>query len=45
MPYKIEATCPECGKKAKSIEQIEEAFGFRTIDEKKIPQSWCRNCR
>lgn len=46
MGYKIEATCPCCGKKAEGKDQIEEFFGWRRInDDKTIPQSYCRTCR
>lgn len=46
MPYKIYAECPCCKKRANGINEIEELFGFRTMaNEKKIPQSYCRNCR
>ncbi len=45
MPYVIHAECPQCGKKAEGIEELERLFGFRVIQQKKIPQSWCRDCR
>ncbi len=45
MPYKIEAICPKCGKKANGLSGIEVKFGWRIINGKKIPQAYCRNCR
>jgi len=46
MPYDLGAECPCCGKTAgRDINEIEEKFGFRTVNGKKIPQSYCRNCR
>ena len=35
---------PRCGKIANS-NQIEELFGYRTINDKRVPQSHCRECR
>lgn len=40
-----EADCPRCKLEAKGDEEIEAKFGFRTIQGKTIPQSWCRRCR
>lgn len=34
-------TCPHCGKEAKTA----LAFGTRVIRGKRVPQSWCRDCR
>ena len=45
MPYKIEATCPNCKRRANGISGIEEHFGWRIVGGKKIPQSHCRACR
>lgn len=50
MPYLIEATCPCCGKKVYSFEEIETLFGWRDAPrkgpkQKHIPQSFCRACR
>ncbi len=45
MPYTIEAKCPCCGKTASGLEEIEEKFGWRTPNDKTIPQSYCRECR
>lgn len=39
------AKCPQCNRKAKSRQEIEEKFGFRTMDGITRPQSWCRSCR
>ena len=41
----IEAKCPRCALESSGDEEIEAKFGFRTIQEKTIPQSWCRRCR
>ena len=32
MPFKINAECPKCGKKAKTLYEIEELFGFRYLE-------------
>jgi hypothetical protein len=46
MPYTVESVCPNCGKKAKGKDKLEELFRWRKIDKKKtIPQSYCRACR
>lgn len=46
MPYKIEAECPNCKKRAEGKDEVEKLFGWRKIDKKKtIPQSYCRVCR
>ena len=46
MPYEIKAECPRCGKKAKGLNEIEEKFGFRVMENgQKIPQSHCKQCR
>ena len=45
MPYTIKAKCPDCGKEAKGINKIEQLFGWRIVNHKKIPQSYCRECR
>ena len=41
------AKCPCCGVEAgRDINEIEEIFGFRELPNgKKIPQSYCRECR
>jgi hypothetical protein len=40
-----EKECPKCNIKAKNKEEIENIFGWRTIRNKKIPQSHCKKCR
>jgi len=40
-----EKECPKCGIKANNKKEIENVFGWRTIRNKKIPQSHCKNCR
>jgi hypothetical protein len=46
MPYKIFAQCPCCRKEAHNLDELEEKFGTRIMDEgNKIPQSYCRKCR
>ena len=45
MPHTIKATCPSCKKKANDYNDIEDKFGWRIVNEKKIPQSHCRKCR
>ena len=40
----IEKQCPKCGKTAQN-ERIETEFGYRMVNDKKIPQSYCRECR
>lgn len=47
MPYDMGAKCPCCGVEAgRDINEIEEIFGFRELPNgKKIPQSYCRECR
>ena len=37
--------CPKCGKVSVSKEQIDEFFGFRTVDGILRVQSWCKECR
>ena len=40
------ATCPQCDAKAETEEQVEERFGYRTMEDGKVRvQSWCRSCR
>lgn len=40
------ATCPQCEAKAETEEQVEERFGYRTMEDGKVRvQSWCRSCR
>lgn len=45
MPYNIEAHCPCCKKSAYGIDEIERLFGWRTPNDKTIPQSYCKKCR
>lgn len=46
MPYTIFAQCPCCKKEAHSKNEIEEKFGWRTMENgETIPQSYCRECR
>jgi hypothetical protein len=46
MPYGDYAECPNCGKVAYGEDEIEERFGYRNVGPgKRIPQSWCRECR
>ena len=40
-----DANCPRCKLEAKGDNEIEAKFGFRTIQEKVISQSWCKQCR
>jgi len=39
------ATCPNCGKKARGIKEVDELFGFRINEGIKMKQSWCKECR
>lgn len=32
MPFKINAECPKCGKKAKTLYEIDTIFGFRYLE-------------
>lgn len=45
MPYTIKAECPCCPKTADGLDEIEEKFGWRVVNNRKIPQSYCRACR
>lgn len=45
MPHNIEAGCPRCNKKAKGLGGIEDVFGWRIMNGKKVPQSRCKKCR
>ena len=44
MPYEIKSECPCCGKIAIGLGDIEALFGWRTPNDKTIPQSYCRKC-
>ena len=41
----ILAQCPSCNEIASTNEEIDEMFGFRRSNGKRIRQSWCRECR
>ena len=45
MPYTIEAKCPCCGKEANGKDEIDNLFGWRVVNGKTIPQSYCYACR
>ena len=52
MPYGINAAgvqyaeCPRCQKVANGRDEIEQEFGYRTMEHGNvIPQSHCRQCR
>lgn len=45
MPHVVNAECPVCGKTANGYNEIEEKFGWRFVNGKKIPQSYCIACR
>jgi hypothetical protein len=46
MPHGKYAKCPCCGKSALGEDKIMELFGFRfKPNGKRIPQSYCRECR
>jgi len=46
MSYELGAECPCCEVTAgRDFNEIDKIFGFRNIHGKKIPQSYCRNCR
>jgi len=45
MPYIIKAKCPKCGKEVNGYDEIEEKFGWRIVNGRKVPQSHCRKCR
>lgn len=38
-------SCPRCPTTADGKDEIDAAFGFRRLDGKTVPQSWCRSCR
>lgn len=37
--------CPHCLTIAEKYEDIEKVFGWRTVNNKTIPQSYCKACR
>lgn len=45
MPNTVKAECPNCGKTANGKGEIEQLFGWRTVNGKEVPQSWCYECR
>ncbi len=46
MPYKNYAQCPCCKKEAHSLDELEEQFSVRTMEQgNTIPQSYCCKCR
>lgn len=45
MPNTIHAKCPQCEKEAHGKDKIDELFGWRVVNGKTVPQSWCRECR
>ena len=41
-----EITCPKCEEtQAKGEEEITASFGWRKINDRQVPQSWCKGCR
>lgn len=40
MPNSINAECPKCGKKAKTLCEIEEKFGFRFLEDISIVSNY-----
>lgn len=43
---KLPHKCPNCGKEAKTMAELEKLFGFRTMNETTgRSQSWCKECR
>ena len=45
MPNTIYAKCPKCNKEAHSKDEIDAKFGWRVVNGKTVPQSWCYDCR
>lgn len=45
MPNTVKAECPHCGKKAAGKDEIDKYFGWRIVNGKTVPQSWCYACR
>ena len=39
------AECPHCPNKAETRTQVKDLFGWRTVNNKVIPQSNCKSCR
>ena len=44
-PIQDRHKCPKCGKVSLSKEQIDNDFGFRTVNGILRVQSWCKECR
>lgn len=42
---KLPHTCPKCGIRANTYQDLDQLFGFRHITSGVRPQSWCRGCR
>lgn len=42
---KLPHTCPKCGVVAKTKEELERLFGYRTINGGVANQSHCKKCR
>ena len=39
------ARCPQCGKNAKTYNEVKKQFGLRKVGYATDIQSWCRKCR
>lgn len=38
--------CPKCGFECEATrEEVDTIFGYRTVRDKEIPQSYCKGCR
>lgn len=42
---KLPHTCPKCGVRSNTYQDLDRLFGFRNITNGVRPQSWCRGCR
>ena len=38
-------SCPKCEETAKTAVELDEKFGYRTINGNATNQSWCKKCR
>ena len=45
MANKVWAKCPCCDKIANGKGEIDSKFGWRTVNNKEVPQSYCYACR
>lgn len=45
MSNEVWAKCPCCEKTANGKDAIDSQFGWRTVNGKTVPQSYCYNCR